>query len=404
MLHLGQNLNAIFLIRRSAGNFNTLRQKWGNCSEISAFEALKRVKVVTFGEDVLVETVENRIAALVEGDPKKIRIELAELALEKIHCELTAHDIWHYLLEERGYRRRQWGKDPHVLAAVESANNIYVSSLGEQGTIRGNIIPRHEAQTAFEQLTQEKQSILAVGEAGVGKSGMMLQVLEKLHNQGIPVLAFRIDRLEPTPLPDKLGEQLGLPGSPAIVLANIAQSRDCVLVIDQLDAVSFASGRNPQFFDCIFEIIKQAQAHPNIHLLLACRKFDLDNDNRLKRLIGEKNGVAKAIAINRFPHSTVRDVVGKLGLGTTRLIEKQLNLLSIPLHLSLLAEIAEDSTIDALSFQTAKELYDQFWQHKQCKLRERLGRSVQWTQIVDCLCDYMSSQQQQSLSARRKCC
>ncbi|MBW4477566.1 MAG: hypothetical protein KME54_11980 [Tolypothrix brevis GSE-NOS-MK-07-07A] len=82
----------------------------------------------------------------------------------------------------------------------------------------------------------------------------------------------------------------------AIVLANIAQSRDCVLVIDQLDAVSLASGRNPQFFDCIFEIIKQAQAHPTIHLLLERRKFDLDNDNRLKRLIDEKNGVAKAIA------------------------------------------------------------------------------------------------------------
>ncbi|MBE9214525.1 ATP-binding protein [Plectonema cf. radiosum LEGE 06105] len=389
-----------FLNKTLFGHFNTLRKKWENCSEIAAFEALKRVKVVTFGEDVLVETVENRIAALVEGDPKTIRIELAELALEKIHCELTAHDIWHYLLQERGYRRRQWGKDPHVLAAVENANNIYISSLTEQRAIGGNIIPRNEAQAAFEQLiTQKKQSILAVGEAGVGKSGVMLQVLEKLHNQGVPVLAFRVDRLEAMPLPDKLGEQLGLPGSPAIVLANIAQSRDCVLVIDQLDAVSFASGRNPQFFDCIFEIIKQAQAHPNIHLLLACRKFDLDNDNRLKRLIDEKNGVAKAIAINRLPHSTVRDVVTKLGLETTRLTEKQLNLLSIPLHLSLLAEIAEDSTVDAVLFQTAKELYDQFWSKKQGKLRERLGCSVQWTQVIDRLCDYMSSQQQQSLSA-----
>ena len=389
-----------FLNKTLFGHFNTLRKKWENCSEIAAFEALKRVKVVTFGEDVLVETVENRIAALVEGDPKTIRIELAELALEKIHCELTAHDIWHYLLQERGYRRRQWGKDPHVLAAVENANNIYISSLTEQRAIGGNIIPRDEAQAAFEQLiTQKKQSILAVGEAGVGKSGVMLQVLEKLHNQGVPVLAFRIDRLEAMPLPDKLGEQLGLPGSPAIVLANIAQSRDCVLVIDQLDAVSFASGRNPQFFDCIFEIIKQAQAHPNIHLLLACRKFDLDNDNRLKRLIDEKNGVAKAIAINRLPHSTVRNVVTKLGLETTRLTEKQLNLLSIPLHLSLLAEIAEDSTVDAVLFQTAKELYDQFWSKKQGKLRKRLGCSVQWTQVIDRLCDYMSSQQQQSLSA-----
>lgn len=388
-----------FLNKTLSGNFDTLRQKWGNCSETAAFEALKRVKVVTFGEDVLIEAVENRIAALVEGDPKTIRIELAELALEKIHCELTAHDIWHYLIQERGYRRRQWGKDPHILAAVENANNLYVSLLHDQTAIAGNIIPRDKAQTAFDQLTQQKQSILSVGEAGVGKSGVMLQVLEKLRNQGIPILTFRVDRLEPTLLPDNVGQQLGLPASPAIVLANIAQNRECVLIIDQLDAVSFASGRNPQFFDCIFEIIKQAQAHPNIRLLLACRKFDLDNDNRLKRLCDEKNGVAKAITINCLASSTVRDVVAKLGLETTRLTEKQLKLLSVPLHLSLLAEIAEDSTIDALSFQTAKELYDQFWKYKPYKLRERLGRSVQWTQVIDCLCNYMSSQQKQSLSA-----
>ncbi|KAB8330404.1 hypothetical protein SD80_032030 [Scytonema tolypothrichoides VB-61278] len=71
----------------------------------------------------------------------------------------------------------------------------------------------------------------------------------------------------------------------------------------------------------------------------------------------------------------------------------------MPLHLGLLAKIAEDSTIDALSFKTAKELYDQFWNYKQYKLRERLGCSVQWTHVIDSLCDYMNSQQQQSLSA-----
>ena len=386
-----------FLNKTLSGHFNKLCQKWNNCSQIDTFEALKRVRVETVGEEFLVNTIESRLVALVEGDPKTIRIELAELAQERIHHELTAHDIWHYLLQERGYHRRQWGNDPHILAAVESANNSYISSLRDQA-IAGNVIPRDEAQITFEQLTEKKQSILLVGEAGVGKSGVMLQVLEKLHNEGFPILAFRVDRLEPTPLPKNVGQQLDLPGSPAIVLANIAQKRDCVLVIDQLDAVSLASGRNPQFFDCVDEIIKQAQAHPNIHLLLACRKFDLENDLRLKRLSGE-NGIALAVTINRLAHSTVREVITKLCFDATQLSEKQLDLLSVPLHLGLLAQIAEDSSIDVLNFQTAKELYDQFWKYKQFKLRERLGHPVRWIQVVDVLCDYMSSQQQQSLSA-----
>ncbi|KST62263.1 NACHT domain-containing protein [Mastigocoleus testarum] len=389
-----------YLNNTLSGHFDTLRQKWGNCSDIDAFEALKRVRVETVGEVFLVDTVDNRLATLVEGDPKTIRLELAELVLERIHCELTTHDIWDYLLRERKYRRREWGKDPHVLAVVDSVNNSYIYSLCDTQAIAGGIIPRDEAQIAFEKLTEEKQSILLVGEAGVGKSGVTLQVLEKLQNQGFPILAFRVDRLEPALLPNNVGQQLDLPASPAIVLANIAQNRDCVLVIDQLDAVSLASGRNPQFFDCICEIIKQAQAHPNIRLLLACRKFDLDNDDRLKRFIDEKSGIAKAIAINRLSHSTVRNIVVNIGLDTAQLTKKLLDLLSIPLHLSLLAQIAEDSTVeDALSFQTAKELYDRFWKYKQRKLRERLGPSVRWTQVIDSLCDYMSSQQKQTLSA-----
>ncbi|GAB1543373.1 hypothetical protein NUACC21_60470 [Scytonema sp. NUACC21] len=388
-----------FLNKTLFGHFKTLCQKWGNCSQMDAFEALKRVRVETVGEKFLVDTIENRLAALVEGDPKTIRIELAELAQDRIHHELTAHDIWHYLLQERGDRRRQWGNDPHVLAAVENANNLYISSLREQRAIAGDIIPRDEAQIAFEQLTEKKQSILLVGEAGVGKSGVMLQVLEKLHNQGFPILAFRVDSLAPIPLPDNVGQQLGLPGSPAIVLANIAQKRDCVLVIDQLDAVSLASGRNPEFFTCVDLIIQQAQAHPNIRVLLACRKFDLENDYRIKKLLSSENAIALAVTINRLAHLTVRETVTKLSLDATRLSEKQIHLLSVPLHLSLLAEIAKDSSIDVLNFQTAKELYDQFWKYKKSKLLERLGRSVQWTQVIDALCDYMNGQQQQSLSA-----
>ena len=56
-------------------------------------------------------------------------------------------------------------------------------------------------------------------------------------------------------LPSDVGQQLGLPDSPVNVLAAIAQGQDCMLVIDQLDATSLASGRNPQFFDCINEIL-----------------------------------------------------------------------------------------------------------------------------------------------------
>lgn len=372
--------------------FDDLCRRWGGCPHQDAYEALKRVRVEIGGEAILQAIVQSRLAALVEGDSGAAADTLAQYALDAIHQELTAYDIWRHL-ESRGFRRRQWAKDPHILTAVEAANQRYLSPLRDAAIAR-NVIPRDEVEVVLEKLVSPERTrgVLLTGEAGVGKSSVILQVVESLREQGLPFVAFRVDRLEPTLLPSEVGRQLELPDSPANVLAAIAQNRDCVLIIDQLDTTSLASGRHPQFFDCVFEILKQAQAHPGMRLLLACRKFDMDNDPRLMRLSGE-NGMVDTVLIGRLGHATVGEVVAALGLDAGRLNSKQLDLLSIPLHLSLLAEIAASTSIDVLDFKTGNDLYDRFWDHKQAVTRARLGRSVKWTQVVDALCDYMSDRQ-----------
>jgi hypothetical protein len=374
--------------------FTDLCHRWGDCPGQDAFDLLKRVHVETVGEHTLRTFVESRLAALVEGDSATVADILAQLALDAVHQELTAHDIWHHL-ESRPcpIHRRQWGKDRHVLAAVEAAIERYLSPLRD-AAIGGEVIPREEGQTVLDILTSpgRTRGVLLTGEAGVGKSGVILQAVESLQGQGLPLITFRVDRLEPTMLPSEVGRQLGLPDSPANVLAAIAQGRDCVLVIDQLDATSLASGRHSQFFDCVSEILQQAQAHPRMRLLLACRKFDVDNDDRLRRLSGE-TGIVETVPVNRLSHTTVQEVVADLGLDAGRLHSKQLDLLSIPLHLSLLAEIAASSTIEVLDFQKAEDLYDRFWEYKQDVIRVHGGRSIQWTRVVDALCDYMSDRQ-----------
>jgi hypothetical protein len=373
--------------------FQELCSRWENSSAEAAFQGLRRVRVETVSEEFLRTVVESRLAALVEGDRSTVTEVLAQLALDRVHQELTTHDIWRHL-ENRGLKRRHWGKDPLVLARVDEQNRRYFGQLGER-LINHQLIPRPEANDILATLTSSssKPGILVAGTAGGGKSGILLQAGEALIQLGVPVLAFRVDRLSPTPLPDQVGRQdLGLPGSPAVVLATVAQGRNCVLIIDQLDAVSQASGRHPSFFDCVNEIIKQAQAYPNMRLLLACRKFDLDNDYRL-RLLTDQNGVADVVPIQPLPVATVKDVVTALGLEADRLSNKQLNLLAVPLHLCLLAEVARSDGGDVLHFETVNDLYNRFWDAKWADTRQRLDRSPKWTQVVDALCDYMSSWQ-----------
>ena len=356
-------------------SFNRVRDSMPDLPEPEMYERLKRVRVETISETFLLTTIESRASALVNGDSATIVDVLAEMAAERVHHKLTPHDIWNHL-KSRGFSRRHWDKDHHVLTAVQEANQRYLTLLRDQA-IGSTVLPRQETQVVQVRLKQSigKAGVLVTGEAGVGKSGVMLQVVEELLNVATPLVAFRADRLEPTQLPDIVGEQIGLPGSPANVLAAVAQGKYCVLVIDQLDALSLASGQNTEFFDCIDEIVRQAQVHPNMRILLACRKFDLDNDNRLRRLTGS-DGVAETVVVERLALETVREVVARLGLDANSLSSTQLILLSIPLHLKLLSELVADEDIRALNFETAQDLYKKFWEYKQRVIRERLGWPV----------------------------
>jgi hypothetical protein len=127
--------------------------------------------------------------------------------------------------------------------------------------------------------------VVISGEAGVGKSGVVRQVLERLLGESVHVFVFRVDELDPVVLPRDVGRQLDLPDSPAAVLAALAGGQPSVLVIDQLDAVSLASGRNPLFFQCIEEMIRQARTYTGMRVIVVCRKFDLENDRRFASLL-----------------------------------------------------------------------------------------------------------------------
>ena len=370
--------------------FDELRSRWGDCKPDDAYDALRRIEVHTIDDVNLRVKVEARIAPLVDGNATSVVDALAHLTLTAVHRELRQADLWAHL-KTRGFCRRRWHEELDVLRLVEAQNTRYLDELRGEAIAGDVMIPRQEAQDVLEKLTAPggRQMVLISGSAGSGKSAAVLQVADAMLDRGWPVLAFRIDRLDVT---TDMGEALGLPASPAAVLAGISQGGPCMLVIDQLDAVSWVSGRLPAFSELVHRLLGEARAHPNMRVLLACRKFDLGNDPKLRRLVGE-NGVAEEVPLSLFAEDTVRQVVQRLGLDAQRLTGKQLDLLSIPLHLALLAELVEGGEGGTLDLDTARELYDRFWERKRRLVQEKAGRHVDWTRVIDCLCDYMSERQ-----------
>ena len=369
--------------------FHDLHERWQASSEKDTYQYLKRIRVRMVDEVSLREWVQSRLDVLVDGHPATVSDVLSQWALTQVHQQLTVSDIREHLLA-RGFNERRWAQDPTVLEALSEQNQRYKAGVQPVG-IGGEIISRREVKQILDRFDTEEEGniVLVSGKAGIGKSSALVQVLTEIQGRDWPWLAFRLDRLQPCLSPREVGTQLGLPGSPVSVLASVADDQDCLLVIDQLDAISLASGRHVDLFDCIRIMLGQAQHHAGMRVLLACRKFDIENDYRLREFISDQ-GMAQEIPVEPFDAATVGHLTTQLGLKVSEFSTRQLDLLSLPVHLRLLADTLLNSSTDAMYFQTARDLYEGFWRYKKQILH---AKDTHAQNVVDRILQYMNEQE-----------
>ena len=373
-------------------HFDNLHRRWGAPTKKGSYERLKRVRVETGSEEMLRELAYAKLGILLDGDPANATDILQQFSLVQVHRTLTADDIWQHL-QERGFNRQTWADQVSVTDVLHDLNRTYLAGIRPLD-IAGDSIRRDETDRilAHRKEGEARKVALVTGTAGVGKTSVISQVLDDAEIRELPMLALRVDRLEPAGRPEELGRHLGLPASPVRTLAAVARGEDCLLVVDQLDAVSMASGRNPQFFDCIVAMLEEARQHPDMRVLSACRKFDVDNDIRLRDLVSE-NGIAHEFPVEPLDAETVRILLERLGLDPGEFSAKQFDLLALPLHMRLLSEVVQDEGVDTSVLQTTKDLYDAFWRYKRQTLQSRGVTPDQMRAVVDLMVGHMTDRE-----------
>lgn len=374
---LGKELEARFAV---------LFREWGGPEQ--AFEILQKVFVEWPSERHLRATNAVMAELLLSGAPgPAAAASLADLASDNLGRTLDARAITEALAQ---YELSAAG----MTASPEASAEIAATLAAWMGSIERELldpeISREEAGQVIDQLGSDQSKVLLVaGAAGHGKSAVLHQAVRELANSW-PVAAMRVDGLGSFASTHALGVSLGLGGSPVAALAAVADGQDCLLVIDQLDALSLASGRLTERFNQIVDLIDEAAAFPAMRVLLACRQFDIDNDHRLQRLVSD-DGPADQMSIGPLTRPQVAAAVSVMGLEPTSLTETQRELLKVPLHLVLLSAIADQPT--ALGFSTAKGLMDAFYERKRDLSQGRREQTVGFDNTVGVLVDDMSSNQ-----------
>lgn len=315
-----------------------------------------------------------------EGDIVRVNAMLASSQLAGATGELASLAIGDILLENLGRRLTRVellkqleakGIQPLTYDSRQSAHEQLraVTNSWRDSVERELLQPRIERSEVDETIgsLHERRIVFVSGTAGGGKSAALEQSVEVLEASGAQVLALRLDRLDSFASTTDLGRQLGLDTSPAVVLALAADGRDAYLVIDQLDAVSLASGRMPESFDVVMDLVGEALSVSGLRVIMACREFDIDNDHRIRSL-ADRPDTAK-VAIGLLSADVVDAVVTSMGLEATKLTPSQRSILQTPMHLVLLNSIASHDK--ALEFHSRGSLFEAYWDRKRQMVRAK---------------------------------
>ena len=158
------------------------------------------------------------------------------------------------------------------------------------------------------------------------------------------------------------------------------------------------SGRSSAAFDLVEQLLHEARGMRGrvvIHTVVVCRAFDWQNDSRLRQLMPPDSQAPVEVA--EFTVEEVRTILTDAGFEPALFLLRQLELLRLPQNLALFLEAGFDAS-RVPTFDTAKVLFDRYWDAKRQSVTDQVTTSPdRWLEVMETLCGEMTSAQQLSV-------
>lgn len=346
---------------------------------------LARVRTLEHSTPESIERyVEKRCGDLFVNPPAAVRAAIREVLEEYLGQELTADLLVRQLRSDRyGFQLRDWSLLPDQVEAVEALRQRFHAQLGRL-LIRGRLIPRSESEVVLKALTDPLGSkvVLLHGGAGVGKSGVLYEVVDRLRPTTC-VIPVRLDNSLPSGggLLRYSREVLQLPDTPDRCAARLSGGRRAVIVVDQLDAVRWAGVHSTAAWDVTLELLDAAIRMSNVSVVIACRTFDMKDDPHLRNWRKEQAGLGRIleIEVKTLEPAIVEQVLA--APDGVRPNARQLALVRNPLMLSLWCDLA-DRGVDLAGVNASSSLLSEHWSNVKRRIAERRGITNQAAEEV----------------------
>ena len=364
-----------------------IAEEWG-VSEPDAWLMLKNVDVRHVPMDALRMTVETKLECLYVDDPAVVVGVLRSFCHETMYRSFTAPEVEGHLAS-KGFRRRPLGgeqSDIDRLRDTVESQDLHVGSF--EPAI--GLVPRSDVDSLLNRFRDPdcKQIVVVDGTAGSGKSTVVTAVAKRLQDEEWFVAVARMDGHRPISTSSDLGQAMGLAGKPSVLLAGVSGGSPALLVVDQLDAASWYSGRMPNNFNAVQKTIAEIEPYLNVKILLVTRTADLRNDPRMIRLLKSQDRVERH-TVGKLDAQEVKTHLSANGVGIPA-SDTMIELLRTPLHLAVFDRLPKNA--QAANFSTLQELYKSYTEHVRVGLeRERGFDPARWGLITEALVKHMSA-------------
>lgn len=227
-------------------------------------------------------------------------------------------------------------------------------------------IARSEASEIASDLKKGENKILA-GPAGVGKTGMLEQVIDRVQLDNLLFIDAR--RFSECKSKGDLKQHFNLNGSIVDAISRVGAYEDCLLVIDQLDNI----GGTPTA-GVFSELLTELEHKQGVSILVTCREWELNN-RREYEFLTNQNTKFDLVEVSEIPVEDVERILSELDIDdfSDRLVNLGCNLL----NLSIIADIqnmVDSSDVDVSKIKSQVEL----WEIYRSTLIERESVGGEW--------------------------
>lgn len=197
----------------------------------------------------------------------------------------------------------------------------------------------------------EKSICLLAGDAGVGKSAVLKELISKNRSDGIKYLCIKADSIDDNGNPITLGELRD-----ALAYYS-ASAENVILIIDQIDALSQSLTNDRIHLNMMMAVLSSLEDWTNVKAVVSCRKYDLEYDSVLNSL-KDKSTI---IEIGELSDEEVAMALDKLEEGLSKKVDcvtaKILRTVQVLNSFSILFQRNKSR----INFNSQIELYDALW-------------------------------------------